>query len=70
MKNVQVIDGADNCTYSIYAFTDGEFLKIFPAARQDVEFIEDVLERLGTEALDDALAGPFSSNYWAPKASN
>jgi len=42
MKNVQVIDGADNCTYSIYAFTD-------------VEFIEDALERLGTEALDRIL---------------
>ena len=28
MKNVQVIDGADNCTYSIYAFTDKEFSKI------------------------------------------
>jgi len=55
MKNVQIIDGADNCTYSIYAFTDEEFLKIFPAPRQDVEFIEDAQERLGTEALDEAL---------------
>lgn len=55
MKNVQLIDGADNCTYSIYAFTDEEFLKIFPAPEQDVEFIEDALERLGTEALDETL---------------
>jgi len=55
MKNVQIIDGADNCTYSIYAFTDEEFLKIFPAPGQDVDFIEDALERLGTEALDETL---------------
>ena len=55
MKHVQIIDGADNCTYSVYAFTDEEFLKIFPALGQDVEFIEDAQERLGTEALDEAL---------------
>lgn len=55
MKNVQVIDGAANCTYSIYAFTDEEFLAIFPAPEQGVEFIEDALERLGPEALDEAL---------------
>jgi len=55
MKNVQVIDGADNCTYSIYAFTDQEFLKIFPVLGQDVEFVEDALERLGIEALDETL---------------
>jgi hypothetical protein len=55
MRNVQVIDGAENCTYSIYAFTDRKFLKIFPTPEQDVEFIEDALERLGTEALDRIL---------------
>ena len=55
MKNVQVIDGADNCTYSIYAFTNEEFLTIFSAPGQDVEFIEDALERLGIEALDATL---------------
>jgi hypothetical protein len=55
MKNVQVIDGAVNCTYSIYAFTDDEFLKIFPESGQDVEFIEDALDRLGPEELDGAL---------------
>ena len=60
MRNVQVIDGANNCTYPIYAFTDDEFSKIFPAPGQDVEFIEDALERLGTEALDAAL-----ENVWA-----
>lgn len=55
MKNVQIIDGADNCTYSIYAFTDEEFFTIFPGPEQDVEFIDDALARLGLEALDRAL---------------
>jgi hypothetical protein len=45
MKNIQVIDGADNCTYSIYAATEEEFKIIFPADGQDIEFIEDALKR-------------------------
>lgn len=62
MKNVQIIDGADNCSYSIYAFTDELFSTIFPAPGQDVEFIEDVLERLDTEALDE----PFKKVWTRP----
>jgi hypothetical protein len=60
MKNVQIIDGAVNCTYSIYAFTDEQFSKIFPAPGQDVKFIEDVLERLGPEQLDQIFAGVWA----------
>jgi len=55
MKNVQVIEGADNCIYSIYLFTDEEFLMIFAVAGQDIEFIDDALARLGIEALDQVL---------------
>ncbi len=55
MKNVQVIDGAINCTYAIYAFTDDEFAKIFPDRGQDVEFIEDARKRLGSENLGRTL---------------
>jgi hypothetical protein len=47
MKNIQVIDGAMNCSYSIFAVTDEEFSILFPAAGQDIEFIEDVAERVG-----------------------
>src|SRR5262245_6233124 len=50
-RNVQIIDGADNCTYSIYAVTDDEFALLFPALGQNIEFIEDVLQRLGEEGL-------------------
>ncbi len=51
MKNVQIIDGADNCTYSIYALTDVEFEQVFPESGQDIEFIEDVVDRMGDDAV-------------------
>lgn len=51
MKNIQVIDGADNTEYPIYAVTNDEFAKMFLGERQNVEFIEDLIDRLGeTEA--------------------
>jgi hypothetical protein len=46
MKNIQVIDGAANCTYSLFAATDREFSELFPG-EADVEFSEDVYRRLG-----------------------
>ena len=49
MKNVQVIDGADNCTYDIYQFTDEEFAVVFPGDGQDVEFAEELYDRLSNE---------------------
>ncbi len=42
MKNIQVIDGAINCAYDVYATTEEEFLKIFPEQGQDIQFIEDI----------------------------
>jgi hypothetical protein len=44
MKNIQVIDGADNCVYDIFAATEDEFALIFPPG-QDVAFIDEVLAR-------------------------
>lgn len=41
-----VIDGAQNCAYDCYAVEDDLFKIIFPAHGQDIEFIEDVVERL------------------------
>ena len=49
MKNIQVIDGAQNCTYDIFAVSDEEFEQIFPNG-QDIEFAEDFFERLGGDA--------------------
>lgn len=49
MKNIQVIDGAINCSYDVYSVSERDFLVIFPAPNQDIEFIEDVVERLGED---------------------
>ena len=46
MKNVQVIDGAQNCHFPIFQATDEEFALIFPGDGQDIEFSEDIAERL------------------------
>lgn len=44
-KNIQVIDGALNCTYDIFAATERDFAAIFPRGR-DIEFIEDFGKRV------------------------
>jgi hypothetical protein len=59
MKNIQVIDGANNCTYPIYSATEDEFLVLFPECGQDIEFIEDAIERVGREDL-----GSMMTNVW------
>lgn len=48
MKNVQIIDGADNATFSVFQATEAEFTTIFPEGR-DMELIEDLVERLGND---------------------
>ncbi|WP_443969889.1 hypothetical protein [Sphingobium sp. CR28] len=49
MKNVQIIDGAVNATFSVFQATEDEFAAIFPDGR-DIELVEDLFERLGEEA--------------------
>lgn len=53
MKNIQVIDGAENSVYDIFAATDEEFALIFPEG-QDVGFIEEVMARGPERELDEA----------------
>lgn len=53
MKNIQVIDGADNCVYDVFAATDEEFSLIFPAG-EDVAFIDELVECGRSAALDQA----------------
>ena|SRR5215831_6676640 len=57
MKNVLVIDGAENCEYQIFAMTDDEFSVVFPGDKQNVEFIEDLVDRIGDDGVA-ALLGP------------
>jgi hypothetical protein len=54
-KNIQVIDGALNCTYSIFAASQEDFKKIFPEERQDIEFVNDFTERVGTNHASEIL---------------
>lgn len=44
-KNIQVIDDAENCTFSIFQATDDEFALVFPGLGQDIQFAEDLDER-------------------------
>ena len=44
MKNIQVIDGAENAVYDIFTATDEEFSVIFPSG-EDIAFIEEVFAR-------------------------
>jgi len=49
VKNIQIVDDASNCTYSLFAVTDEEFGAIFPNGA-DVEFAEDFFKRVGEDA--------------------
>lgn len=55
MKNVQIIDGAGNATFSVFQATEEEFAAIFPNGR-DIELVEDLMERLGGVAAVSLLA--------------
>ncbi len=56
MKNIQAIDGALNAAYAIFAVTDQEFSVLFPNEGQDIEFIEDVIARLGDHQTGQLMA--------------
>jgi hypothetical protein len=60
MKNIQVIDGADNCTYDIFSVDDDDFRSIFPDDEQDIEFIEDYVERVGDREAARILSGVWT----------
>lgn len=55
MKNIQVIDGADNCVYDIFQATDDEFNAIFPIGH-DVAFIDEVYARGDKKLLDQTFS--------------
>ena len=56
MKNVQVIDGASNATFSIFQATDDEFAIIFPDQRE-MEIADDLIRRIGEEEANRVLTG-------------
>jgi len=55
MKNIQVIDGAENCVYDIFGATEEEFDLIFKN-KTDIAFVDEVYANGTSEALDAAFA--------------
>ena len=53
MKNIQVIDEADNAVYDIFQATEEEFGLIFPPG-QDVAFSDEVWKREPEARLEEA----------------
>lgn len=51
MRNILVIDGAENCVYDIFSATDDEFSLIFPNDT-DVAFIDEVYSKNSSQELD------------------
>ena len=58
MKNIQIIDDAVNCTYSIFAIDDDGFEALFPNGT-DVAFESEIVERLGAN-----IANPIFDRLW------
>lgn len=58
MKNIQIIDGAQNCVYDIFSVTDEEFALVFPDGT-DIAFIDEVYTNGGRQMLDVAF-----KNIW------
>jgi len=58
MKNIQIIDGALNATFSVFQAKEEEFASIFPGEGQDIEIIEDFITRVGEPAAGGIL-GPI-----------
>lgn len=52
MKNILLIDGADNCAYDIFQVTQSEFKVLFPEDGQDIAFIEDLVKAKNAGDVD------------------
>ncbi len=55
MKNIQVIDGGLNCTFSVFQATEEEFALLFPEPRQDIQYAEDLALLPRQEEVEAAL---------------
>jgi hypothetical protein len=54
MKNIQIIDGADNAVYDIFAAPDAVFALVFRDGT-DIAFVEDSAGRPDRDAVLEAL---------------
>jgi hypothetical protein len=60
MKNIQIIDGAENTVYDIFAAPEGVFDLVFPAGT-DIAFIEEIGQRPDAERVFEALGTIWSN---------
>jgi hypothetical protein len=54
MRNIQIIDGAANATFSVFQATEDEFAVIFPNGRE-MEIADDFIDRVGQEEASRVL---------------
>lgn len=66
MKNVQLIEPAENCAYNIYSMPDEDFELMFPNG-QDIEFVEDFWKRLGKKRAGQIYASLNKNLLRKPK---
>jgi len=52
MKNIQVIDGALNTTFSIFQATDEEVSLLFPEPRQGIQYAGDLDAQTECDEID------------------
>jgi hypothetical protein len=55
VKNIQIIDGALNCTFSLFQASEEEFALIFPEPLQDIQYAEDLPNLLRHHEIETAL---------------
>lgn len=65
MKNIQVIDGALNCVYDVFAVSDEDHALLFPDGT-DIAFAEDFERRPNAELIFQALERAWRARL--PKA--
>lgn len=63
MKNIQVIDGADNSIFPIYSVSDTDFKTVFPEPSQNIEFTQNLVQRLGSEAAAGQLVQRITKRH-------
>lgn len=61
MKNILMVDGAMNATFSVFQATDEEFATLFPNG-EEMDVVEDVITRTG----EDIAEGIFNRVWQRP----
>jgi hypothetical protein len=67
MKNIQVIDGALNCVYDVFAASDDDHAVLFPNGT-DVAFAEDLMVRSDVDRVTAALERLWTSRIQKARA--